>query len=295
MKRRNFFLKMIMLFISLFQEQCNVKLHVTNNIIDTKVNSVIENNSSLFLSEMNRAFSEKRPPDFTNIAISPEASQTVLDIWNNTGMMNISKLNTKSLKQYGERYQVRDIPVSMPVAPDVKDKMTVSYTADGSIDNIRLSGDKVSAMLMKNSIDGNGLEILDFIECYYTAYKTRNLKFLKTVLLTDERNYDQNIVYDRIYKKEYLKKLEYLFKSKEYIGMEITEIELMQHPKYSEIYGVAIKQNLNTTYYNDTCYIYWVIDTKDKNAPIAINCTLLLKHDNGKSLLSTFLNFIRRL
>jgi predicted nucleic acid-binding protein len=296
-RRRNFFIISILFGVLYVQAQTDVKLHITDGIADTVIKAAIESNSSLLLTEMGKAFIEERTPDFTGIAISPEASKTIVSIWNHTSMMScsVSELNRKCIIRYDGGYQIRDIPVIMLneniADADRKQEVCINYTSQGVIDEIFISNDihRISSFVTEGMEVQEGRRrqrILDFVEQFRTAYNTKDLEFLKMVysdnaliitgkvvkvMANVEKRIqvpEEHIVYTVQTKEEYLRKMKYIFINNRYINLEFSEVEIQQHPKYPEIYGVVFKQYWNVSTYNDTGYVFLMIDFIDENNPV---------------------------
>jgi hypothetical protein len=286
----------MMLFAYHAQSQFDVKLHITEGIVDTAVKSAIENNSSLFLSEIGNAFAEGRTPDFTNIAVSPEASKTVLDTWLNTSVMNcsVSKLDRTCTKRCDGGYQVRDIPVIMHdfAADDTLQKIAINYTVDGTIDEIYVFADSFS-VIMPTALEDNEKcrleKIIDFIELYHTAHRVKDLDFIRKVfdpiiLITKKRKAPPVEIpdYEKMSNAQYLRKIRYVFTMNKYVNPEFEELEIRQHPKYAKIYGVIIKQLWNTDIYKDSGYVFLMIDFENENDPKIPVC--LWRPENHETL-----------
>jgi hypothetical protein len=298
------------------QAQFDVKLHITEGIADTAVKSAIENNSSLLLSEIGRAFAEDRTPDFAGISISPEASKTILDIWNNTSVMNcnVSELNRKCLKRYSSGYQVREIPLLMTdAAPDDRRQdIVINYTNTGSIDDIYIydrelysisgvltKGAEVKELVRRERIQG-------FVNEFITAYNAKNLDFLNMAYSDNALIINGKIIkiipgdatvkapkerveYVTQTKVQYMQKLKYIFASVKYINLRYEDVEVQQHPKYPEIYGVTFKQSWYTTYpngykYDDVGYVFLMMDFKDEDNPVIHVRTWQPEKYNGEDL-----------
>lgn len=90
-------------------------------------------------------------------------------------------------------------------------------------------------------------------------------------------------------KAQYMQKLRYIFETVKYINLKFSDIEIQQHPKYSEIYGVTFKQNWHTAYpngyvYDDVGYVFLMIDFMDENKPIIHVRTWQPERYNGEDL-----------
>jgi hypothetical protein len=311
MKRKKIFLIMSMMLFALYhaQSQFDVKLRITGGIADTALKSAIENNSSLFLSEIGSAFAEGRTPDFTDIAVSPEAAQTVLDIWV-TSVMNCSvlELNRKCLQRYGGGYQIRDIPVYMADAAenDRKQEIAIDYTDSGKIDRVFIyDKDMYGTTTLTEGLEVKELrrveQILRFVEDFRTAYNRKDLNFLKTVYGDDAiiisgrviktrpndatvKVPEERIEYVTQTKEQYLRKMKFVFAANKYINLQFDSVEIQQHPKYPELYGTVFKQRWNTSTYKDVGYVFLMIDFKDEDSPIIHIRTWQPEKYNGEDL-----------
>jgi predicted nucleic acid-binding protein len=317
-KKSFLILSLILVWTFNVQAQFDVNLHITDGIADTVVQSAIENNSSLFLSEIGKAFLEERIPEFTGIDISLEAAKTILGIWNNTGVMNcnVSELNRKCLKRYDGGYQIRDIPILMLAAApdDQQQEIAINYTATGKIDEVFVY-DKEKYGITTMLTEGTEVKeiwrrqrIQDFVEQFRTAYNTKDLNFLDTVysdnaliitgkvikvLHNNDRNINvpkERVDYIKQKKEQYMQKLKYIFATVKYINLDFSDVEIQQHPKYPEIYGVVFKQNWHSVYannqkYDDDGYVFLMIDFKNENAPMIHIRTWQPKKYDGRELL----------
>jgi hypothetical protein len=288
-------LSMILVWAYQAQSQSNVEFYITDGIVDTVIKSAIENNSSLFLSEIGKACIEGRTPDFTNIAVSPEASKTILDIWINTSVMNcsVSKLERKCIKRYDGGYQIRSIPIYMVDAAenDRQQEIAINYTASGEIDEVSIYDKDMHgiATMLTEGAEVKELwrrqRIQDFVDEFRTAYNTKNLSFLDTVysdkalIITGKviktipsdasvKAPDERIEYITQTKAQYMRKMKLIFAANKYINLIFEDIKIQQHPKYPELYGVVFKQHWNTSSYNDKGYVFLMIDFRDENAPV---------------------------
>jgi hypothetical protein len=189
MRQRKIILVLILTPILAFQAkaQFDVKLHITDGIADTVIKFAIEKNSSLLLSELGKAFAEDRTPDFMGISISPEASKTILDIWNNTSVMNcnVSELNRKCLQRYDGGYQIREIPLLMvdAASDDQRQDIAINYTDIGTVDEIFIYDKDMYSIGDILSEGGEVKElrrreyIQSFVERFRTAYNTKEVGF----------------------------------------------------------------------------------------------------------------------
>ena len=129
--------------------------------------------------------------------------------------------------------------------------------------------------------------ILDFVENYRTSYNRKDLDYIESVfsdnaliitgkVIREKPKSDyamrslstEKIVYQKRTKKEYIQNLKKVFAGNKYINVVFDEVEVIQHPKLTDIYGVTLKQEWNTTRYRDVGFVFLMIDFQDENNPL---------------------------
>ena len=129
--------------------------------------------------------------------------------------------------------------------------------------------------------------IIDFVENYRTAYNRKDLSYIESVfsdnaliltgkVIREKPKSDyamralsrEKIVYQKRTKKEYISNLKKVFKSNKYINVLFDEVEVIQHPKLTDIYGVTLKQEWNSDRYRDVGFIFLMIDFQDEMHPL---------------------------
>jgi len=293
--------------------QFNVKFRISDGIKDPALIATIERNTSLFLSELGSAFTYETLPDFTNIpnfSIAPEAVKTIHNTWELTGSFScsVSELERKCIHKAGGGFQVRDIPIYMPVAEETgqEQEIVINFTSKGGIDAIHLiAPNKSIASILNSGLSVKEFSrrqiILDFVEQFRTAYNTKDLDFLQKVFSDNALIITGNvvkeipskdilqipqekIVYKTQTKTQYLEKLSYIFKINKYLNVEFKDYEIQQHPKHPELYGVVFFQDWNTQYYKDKGYVFLMIDFANEKEPIIHIRTWQPEKYNGKQL-----------
>ena len=76
------------------------------------------------------------------------------------------------------------------------------------------------------------------------------------------------MVYIKQTKQEYLRNLSKVFKIVKYINVDFSDIEITEHPKYDDIYGVTLKQKWHTDRYQDEGYLFLMVDFRDSDQPV---------------------------
>jgi hypothetical protein len=298
--------------VSTHAQEGVTQLRITEGIEEGIAKMQIELNTSLLLTAMSVCMIEGTLPDTSGIDISDEAAQTLLSMWQSSSEMicPISNVERKCLHRMQGGYQVRDIPVSILAAPeeDREHNLVINYTKNGQIDDIFVAVDnaRIDQILLNNvSVEdlARRMRILDFVEQFRTSYNIRDLNHIKKVfsnnaliitgkVVKEKPNSDQvlknigteKIVYQTQTKQEYVAKLEGIFANNKYINIGFEDIEVMTHPKYSEIYGVTLKQKWNTTNYSDVGYLFLMIDFKDDDNPLIHVRTWQPEKYNGREL-----------
>ena len=79
---------------------------------------------------------------------------------------------------------------------------------------------------------------------------------------------NNKVVYIKQSKQEYITNLTRVFKNTKYINVKFDEIEVVQHPKYDDVYGVTLKQYWHTSGYSDEGYLFLMIDFRDADNPL---------------------------
>jgi hypothetical protein len=291
------------IFVMLTILCCNVKAQTDisfsvsyDQIADTNVKEAIELNTSKLLTAIDIAFYEKSKPLFESINISQRAKNDILDIWIRLCKFNcgVPIIERRCIKRsYNGGYQVRGIPLTMDIEIEAEkhQELTINYNEKGQIDEIFLSkAEFLIDQIMNNTsmIDFNSKMILvDFVYKFLTAYKTKDIDFLdtvfsenaliislvdntinvkpnveKTILIGKDQNYQIQT------KNQYIKNLRRVFSNNEYISLAIDSLNIERHTKDNDIYGVSFKQFYKASNYQDTGYIFLLIDFANKNEPV---------------------------
>ena len=258
--------------------------------------SIIENNTTIFLNACNEAIRTNRRPNFPAAIFARDARQSVTNFWN-ASPMSISKnyISEKCVQKSSGGYQVRNIPVFFPDAPEDKQEqeIVIDFTADGKIDNVTVSIEetRVRAILEEfNTLeDFNRRQIIiGFLENFRTAYNRKDASYIETVFsdnaliitgkvvrVAQTRDMNVNlllgterIVYTTSTKKEYINNLKLTFGRNKYIDVEFDDIDVVSHPKNDKLYGITLKQKWGSSTYNDTGYLFLMIDFKDEAWPM---------------------------
>ncbi len=191
-------------------------------------------------------------------------------------------------------YQVRGIPVDMVEADENerRQELTIDFTPQGIISNISISIDlhRYEELMAEQTSDIDYARrqiIVNFVENFRTAYNRRDLKLINSIfsdkaliitgkMVMEKVNTDTDrmsrlqskVVYIKHTKQEYLKRLQNIFRSVKYLNVKFDDIEIVQHPKYDDIYGVTLKQYWHSSTYSDEGYLFLMVDFHDTDNPL---------------------------
>lgn len=268
---------------------------IVEGIDNQKLKETMEQNVSTMLATFNAAASQQQ----RNLRLSKDnfTSDGIKEIgliWKSSAMtfppVNIM---SKCLRT-STGYQVRGIPVDMVEADEkeARQELTVDFTSDGKISNVSIAielhrYDQIMAEKESDIDYARRQIIIDFVENFRTAYNRKDIKLLNSVysdkaliitgrVVNEKPNSDidrmtlfnNKVVYIKQSKQEYLQKLTAIFRNTKYINVKFDDIEVMQHPKYDDIYGVTLRQLWHTDRYSDEGYLFLLVDFRDDNHPL---------------------------
>ena len=283
----------MMLPIIGFAQLEQTRLVLTDGI-NGSVKQSIEDNVSWLLQTCNEAVMTGKKPDMDGNSITKEARKAVEEMWKTSPMAcPVSQIEEICI-QTSTGYQVRNIPVTMMAANDsVKDQeLVVSLTDQGMIDgvSIAISENKYKEIMSEHESVSDLYRrqvIVDFVENYRTSYNRKDLKYIESVfsdnaliitgkVVKEKPKSDyalrslssEKIVYQKRTKKEYIANLKKVFASNKYLNVIFDEVEVIQHPKLTDIYGVTLKQEWNSDRYRDVGFVFLMIDFQDELHPL---------------------------
>ncbi len=131
-------------------------------------------------------------------------------------------------------------------------------------------------------------QIISFVENYKTAYCFKRLDYIEKIFDNDAliivgrrlenapKNENKNFVqifdneqieYIRKTKEDYLKSLNLVFRSNEYVNIHFEDNEIKRTNKDNKIYGIQIAQYYTSTNYSDKGYLFLMVDLNDSLNP----------------------------
>lgn len=127
--------------------------------------------------------------------------------------------------------------------------------------------------------------LINFLESYKTAYALKRYDYINSIFSDDaliitgsvlkhsgggERQpmNRQVVRYTRQSKQEYMKKLQYIFKSNEFINLRFADNQVRKSGVGGEVYGIQIKQDYFSSSYGDTGYLFLMVDLNNPKEPV---------------------------
>ena len=264
---------------------------IENEALKTK----IERNMTYLLATFRlTAESGKKTISLSRDYMTKDAIDDVEEMWKSSAM-SCPPMDLKSRCLHTTTgYQVRGIPVDIheAVEAEARQELTVNFNKEGLIDgvSIAIEMNRYEQLMSQQSSDLDYTRrqiIIDFVENFRTAYNRKDIKLLnsmysdKALIITgkvvmEKPNSDINkmtllnnkVVYLSQTKQQYLQRLTNVFNKTRYINVSFSDIDVVQHPKYDDIYGVTLRQVWHTDNYRDEGYLFLMIDFHDEYRPL---------------------------
>ena len=268
---------------------------IIEGLSDQSLKATMETNVNTMMMAMNTAANQNaKTVKLNKDNFTSEAIKDIDQMWKSSAIfcppVNIMSRCLKT--SYG--YQVRGIPVDLKEA-DEKEKrqeLAIDFLPNGKISNVSIAiemhrYDQIMAEKESDIDYARRQIIVDFVENFRTAYNRRDMKLLTSVfsdkaliitgkVISEKPNSDMDrltlnnnkVIYIKQTKQEYLQNLSNVFKITKFINVKFDDIEVVQHPKYDDIYGVTLKQYWHTDRYRDEGYLFLMIDFRDADKPL---------------------------
>lgn len=265
---------------------------ILRNIDESSVQTNVRLNAQAFINAANAASSAGNPINWKGIEASDNARTRVDALWETSPFRCLeTQLTTNILRVQGNRFQVRQIPVTV-IKDRVEQELVLSFSSLGQLEDVYFGIEQHRySTLMAEGRDLNDFRrrqmILDFLENFRTAYNRKDLDMLEMtfsenaliivgrVLEHTDRGFDgmatlgqRQVELIRYNKQQYMDNLKRVFRRNAFIDVNFDDIEIMQHGHREEIYGVNVKQRWRSNTYSDEGYLFLMIDFEDENHPL---------------------------
>ncbi len=268
---------------------------ISGGLADTRLKSTIESNITSLLCACNTAVMEGKNPEVSKESLTKDAKSILSSLWKTSPMVcPLSQVEEACLQTADKGFQIRNIPVSIMNAEEdnKQQELVINLTNEGMIDNIMIAIEEhryKEIMDARESVEDlfRRQVIVDFVENYRTSYNRKDIDYIESVfsdnaliitgkVIREKPRSDQallslgkdKIVYQKQNKQEYIKNLKKVFGRNKYLNIVFDEIEVIQLPKHTDIYGVTLKQEWNADRYRDIGYVFLMIDFQDELHPL---------------------------
>jgi hypothetical protein len=272
--------------------QYATKVTITN-LNSASITAKAENAASKLLTELNQACFQNRRPRLDSKDMTDQAAKSLLALWNTSSFRCIETELIEPGVTTHDGFQVRNIPIFITKASDRDnyEEIVINFTSAGIIDAVYMSVENHQYKQLLQGVNSvtdmqRRQIILDFVENFRTAYGRKDINFLTQVFSDDALIITGRVVrqqtrgdspigvlpQDKVVlvkqnKREYLARLQQVFRANSYIYLDFNEIKITQHPKINEIYGVELKQDWHSDRYSDVGYLFLMIDFKNELQP----------------------------
>ena len=283
---------------------------IVDGLHDEALKTKMETNVKALMVAMNTAASQNaKTVKLKRENITADADKDIDLIWKSSAMKYPPVNMMCKCLQTATGYQVRGIPVDLVEADEKEQRqeLTIDFTPEGKICGVAIAielhrYDEIMAEKTSDLDYSRRQIIVDFVENFRTAYNRKDLSFLTSVfsdkaliitgkVVSEKPNTDidrvtlnnNKVIYVKQTKQQYLRNLGNVFKNTKYINVKFEDIEVVQHPKYDDIYGVTVKQYWHTNRYSDEGYLFLMIDFRDADHPlIQVRTWQPYKDDKGQ-------------
>ena len=289
------FMTVVLLMMTTVAMADGATFKISEGVVDAATKAKMESNVTLMMSLFKSAADEEQKKlKLSKDNFTPEAIKDVELMWKTSAMSSPPVSIMSRCLKTATGYQVRGIPVDMIEADqeESRQELTVDFTPSGLISGVSISIDlqRYEEIMGQKESDLDYARrqiIVDFVENFRTAYNRKDIDLLNSVfsdkaliitgkVVKEKPNSDltrmtlnnNKVVYIKQSKQEYITNLTRVFKNTKYINVKFDEIEVVQHPKYDDVYGVTLKQYWHTSGYSDEGYLFLMIDFRDADNPL---------------------------
>jgi len=255
------------------------------------IRQAMQNNTKAVFRQIHDAYySKKNDVTLSRNNATSDAISRIQELWSTSKFCCTETDIIAKVLKMPTGWQVRNIPVKFDEGETDEDKyqdIVLEFDPDGKISGIYIA----LPMHQYNDVFKDANEVTDlrrrqlilgFVENFRTAYNRKDIEYIDRVFSNDALiivgkelhtrgdGLPPPIHYDVRTKKEYMDGLKRAFVRNEYINIKFSEIEVMQHtnPGSSHIYGVVLQQVWKSSTYDDTGWIFLMIDFKNEDEPL---------------------------
>jgi hypothetical protein len=252
-------------------------------------------NAKAVFAEISSAYdSDKSGLDLLPANATKDAIKRIHTLWATSHFYCIeTDITARVLQLPNGCYQVRNVPVYFEqdsIKENRYQDIVIEFDAVGKVNDLYIAINHYEE-IVNNAFDVSDIKhrqmIVNFLENFRTAYYRKDLPFLRYVYdeahliinsnaLQQQKQSDipvsedtQKIQYHIQNKKQYINKLEKIFKTNAYISVKFENIGVTRHEGHPNVYGVTLKQEWYASGgYQDAGWMFLMIDFDDEENPL---------------------------
>ncbi|AXI99561.1 hypothetical protein CYPRO_0274 [Cyclonatronum proteinivorum] len=257
---------------------------------DSVFRAVVERNATAFLTEINRAYSLQRRPNFGAETSGTFDAVGMGRLWSVSPFYVYDDIIIEQLARRSDgSWEMRNLPLMLRDADGAEhyEEGVLEFEADGQVRGLRLAlpAHRYQELIRAadSSVDHeNRMMIISFLEIFRTAFNQKDITFIEQVF-SDEAliivgrvventgrssEYEQQVEFLRFNKEEYISRLRNVFARNAWIDVGFEEIDIFRHPRHPHMYGVSLVQFYNSEIYSDVGYLFLLIDFSADEEPL---------------------------
>lgn len=248
--------------------------------------------SSPYLLTMQKVEAAIRSGNFTEMqSLCSESGYEMFNRLIKYGNAKIIRQPDYQFLECADGVTCRSLPMSFSFAGNrrtfVEDVVFI-LNKDAKVESLSFALNKpaVDDIMNRTSWGDNVRKVLiNFLESYKTAYALKRYDYINSIFSDDaliitgsvvksigsaeKQPLDRSVVkYTRQTKQEYMKKLQHIFKSNEFVNLRFADNQVRKSGVGGEVYGIQIKQDYFSSSYGDTGYLFLMVDLNNPKEPV---------------------------
>jgi hypothetical protein len=241
---------------------------------------------------MTRVEQAIRSRDFTDIAaLCTDNGKEMFDRLIRYGQARIISQPNFRYVAYNGEVTCRSLPMSFKFKANQRtfvEDVVFTLNRDGKIDALSFGLNKPAVDDIMNHTSWNDTVrnvLINFLENYKTAYALKRYDYINSIFSEDALIITgsvlkhtvtnegrpinrQTVKYTRQTKAEYMKKLQHIFRSAEFINLRFADNQIRKSGVGGEVYGIQIQQDYFSSSYGDTGSLFLMVDLNNPKEPI---------------------------
>ena len=190
----------------------------------------------------------------------------------------------------GDEVYARSLPLVFSYKENNKEfveSIVFTFDQNGKISNLAFSLGRVTAADIASHEtwpEEAKIILMTFLENYKTAYALKRTDYIRSIFDEDaliitgrilknagkanEYGAGKYVSLTRQSKAEYIKRLERVFASQEFINIQFTDCKVLRLGKIQSLYGIQIRQEYYSSTYSDSGYLFILVDLQDSTKPV---------------------------